>query len=168
MAWSGSAVFTQWLWNPTINALRAGETAPTGFTDLDTDVIKVALFDSSITPNKDAVVGQTGYNSGSSQWLTADEVTHANWAAGGRTLAPTADGLSTGSGFIMFDAADLAGGGTLTLADVNGCLVYDDSITAGTVADQGICYNWFGGAQSVTSGTFTIVWHSNGIFRITN
>ena len=166
MAWTESKVFTQFLVNPGLAALSS-VTEPTtyGAGGIVADTVKAALFDSSITPNKDAVVGQTGYNSGSSQWLTFDEVTHANWAAGGRAVAN--DAMSTGSGYVMYDADDLAGGGTLTLADVNGCLVYDDTITGGTVADQGICYNWFGGAQSVTSGTFTIVWHANGIFRIT-
>lgn len=171
MAWSESRVFTQFLYNPGLNTLRKGETAPTGYTDLATDTIRAALFDSSITPDRDAAVGSTGYNTG--QWLTSDEVTHANWPAKGRQLTPVAgtatqnDGITVGTSFISFDAADTAGAGTLTLSDVNGCLVLDDSISAGTVADQGICYNWFGGAQSVTSGTFTIVWHANGIFRIT-
>jgi hypothetical protein len=73
------------------------------------------------------------------------------------------------TGVFMFDAADVAPGGTVTLSGVMGCLVYDDTITAGTggIADQGVCYNFFGGAQSVTAGTFTIIWHANGIFRIT-
>ena len=35
------------------------------------------------------------------------------------------------------------------------------------VADQGICYNYFGGANSVTLGTFTIVWNASGIFALT-
>jgi hypothetical protein len=38
---------------------------------------------------------------------------------------------------------------------------------ASPVADPGVSYNWFGSAQSVTNGTFTVVWHANGIFRIT-
>jgi hypothetical protein len=67
----------------------------------------------------------------------------------------------------VFDAADLPGGGNVTLANVYGCLVYDDTITAGTVADQGICFNYFGGAQSVTAGTFTIIWNASGIAGIT-
>ena len=67
----------------------------------------------------------------------------------------------------MFDATDLAGGGAVTLTNAFGCLVYNDDITAGTVADQGITYHSFGGGQSVTAGTFTIVWHANGLFRIT-
>jgi hypothetical protein len=69
----------------------------------------------------------------------------------------------------MFDAADLAGGGNVTLSGVMGCLVYDDTITAGTggIADEGACYNYFGGSQSVTAGTFTILWNASGIFRFT-
>ena len=55
----------------------------------------------------------------------------------------------------------------MTLANVYGCLCYDDSITAGTVADQGVCYNYFGGVNQVTAGTFTIIWSANGIARFT-
>ena len=46
--------------------------------------------------------------------------------------------------------------------------MYDNTITAGTVAAQGMCFNYFGGAQSVTSGTFTINWDATGIFKFTN
>jgi hypothetical protein len=69
----------------------------------------------------------------------------------------------------MFDAADLAGGGNVTLSNVYGCLVYDATITAGTggVAKQGCCFNYFGGGQGVSAGTFTIVWNANGVFRFT-
>lgn len=166
MAWTDSRVFKQWVFNPGLNSLRAGETAPTGFTDLDTDTIKVALFNNSVTPDRDAAVGSTGYNTGT--WTTGNEVVDAtNWVAGGRVLAPSGDGITAVTNAVKFDAADLAGGGTLTLSNVHGCLVYDDSITAGTVADQGMCFNYFGGAQSVTGGTFTIVWHTDGIYQFT-
>jgi hypothetical protein len=47
-------------------------------------------------------------------------------------------------------------------------LVYDATITAGTVAKQGLCFNYFGGTQSVTGGTFTIVWDATGVFKFTN
>jgi hypothetical protein len=43
--------------------------------------------------------------------------------------------------------------------------VYDNSITAGTVAKQGVSYHYFGGAQSVTSGTFSVIFHVNGVNR---
>ena len=65
-----------------------------------------------------------------------------------------------------FDAANTASGTSATLLTVFGCLVYDDTI-ATPVADQGLCYNYFGGTQSVTDGTFTVIWHANGIFQLT-
>ena len=59
----------------------------------------------------------------------------------------------------MFDAADLTSVATATLSGVEGGLTYDDTITVGTggIAKQGVCYNYFGGAQSVVSGTFSVV-----------
>lgn len=167
MAWSASGVFQEWVKNPSTQRINPGSiTLPTGYSDLvATDTVKVALYDNDITPDKDAAVGSTGYNTGA--WAIAgNEVTDAtNWVAGGRALSGKA--YTDVANGMMFDATDLAGGGTLTLAATHGCLVYDDSITAGTVADQGVCFNYFGGAQQVTNGTFTIVWHANGIFRFT-
>jgi hypothetical protein len=137
----------------------------TGYTGLDSDTVKVALYNNTGTPDKDAAVGSTGYNTGA--WVVANEVTDAtNWTATGRTLAGKTF-TTPATGVAMFDGTDLAGGGNVTLSGVMGDLVYDDTITAGTVADQGHCFNYFGGAQSVTAGTFTIIWGANGISRIT-
>ena len=46
-----------------------------------------------------------------------------------------------------------------------GCHIYNDTETT-PVADMGICYIYFGGSNSVTNGTFTIVWSGSGIFEI--
>lgn len=155
---SSSAVFAA----HALSSFGTRGTGDTGFVGANT--IKAALFNNSVTPDKTAAVGSTGYNTGT--WLTANEVTDAtNWAAGGRALASKTGVQSTNTA--TFDAADTAGGGTLTIANAYGCLVYNDSVTGGTVAKQGICFNSFGGAQSVTGGTFTIVWSANGIFQIT-
>ena len=164
MAWSASAMFREW----PKSVMGQGQTAavlPASYAGLGADTVNVSLFDNTITPDKDATLANTGYGAG--VWASGG-VSHANWAAAGRPLASKTF-TTPSSGVFMFDAADLAGGGTVTLTNAYGCLVYDDTITAGTggVADQGICYNYFGGAQSVTGGTFTIVWHANGIFRIT-
>jgi hypothetical protein len=158
MAWTNSKMFREW---PKMTDQLSG----TGFTGLDSDTVRAALFNNSVTPDRDAAVGSTGYNTGT--WLTANEVTDAtNWQAKGRQItSPTFTTPSTG--VYRFDAADTAGGGTLTIANAYGCLVLDDTITAGTVADQGVCYNYFGGAQAVTGGTFTIVWSANGIYEVT-
>ena len=62
--------------------------------------------------------------------------------------------------------SNTASGASATLASVFGCLVYDDTIAA-PVGDQGLCYNYFGGTNSVTDGTFTIVWNASGILALT-
>ena len=67
---------------------------------------------------------------------------------------------------VWYDANNTASGSACTLAGVYGDLVYDNTLTA-PVADQGICFHYFGGSQSVTAGTFTVIWNSGGIWRIT-
>ena len=156
MAWANSAIFQQAMLNPI--AGRCWTTAaPTTYSSLSADTINVSLFNNTTAPDKTAAVASTGYNTG--QWVTANEVTGAGiWAAGGRPLASKTFSIDTGSSSICFNAANLAGAGTGTLTNAFGCLVYDNTITAGTVAAQGLCFNYFGGGQSVTGGTFTILW----------
>ncbi|MEU8683150.1 hypothetical protein [Streptomyces sp. NPDC048611] len=165
MAFTASGVFKQFLLDP---VFAGTSTSATGYgangIGASGDTVKVALFNNSVTPDKDAAVASTGFNTGT--WTTGNEVVDAtNWVSGGRTLSGNT--LSSVTNAVMFDATDLAGGGAVTLSNVYGCFVYDDSVSGGTVADQGVCFNYFGGAQSVTGGTFTIVWHANGIFRVT-
>lgn len=167
MAWSGSAVFREFVENPGIRGIT-GATAPSGASasGITADTVKVALFDSTITPSQTVANASAGYGVG--VWASGG-VSHANWPATGQTLSTATFTSTDATSFIMFDALDTANSSTsVTLTNANGCLVYDDSITAGsTIADLGICYNWFGGAQTVTAGTFTIVWNANGIFRFT-
>lgn len=163
---STSSIFRAW----PLAIFGQGQTAavlPAGYAGLGADTVKVALFNNTGTPDKDAALTATGYNTG--QWVTGNEVTDAtNWTATGRTLASKTL-TNPATGVFMFDAGDLAGAGNVTISNAYGCLVYNDSITVGTggIADQGACFNAFGGAQSVTAGTFTIVWSANGILRIT-
>jgi hypothetical protein len=158
MAWTDSRVFEAWI-------EQTMEASGTGYTGLDSDTIKAALFNNDVVPDRDAAVANTGYNTGT--WVTADEVTSASdWPAGGIALSNKSSG-SVGTGIYGFDADNTTHSNTVTLTDVHGCLVFDDTISAGTVADQGVSFHYFGGAQSVTAGTFTIVWHANGLFRIT-
>lgn len=161
MAWS-SAMFGAFLYQPLLSA-AANNGGATGYAGLVADTINVALFNNTGTPDKTAAVASTGYNTG--QWVTGNEVTDAtNWVAGGRPLATKA--ITSISGGTQFAAANLAGGGTLSITNAFGCLVYDNTVTAGTVAKQGVCFNSFGGAQTVAGGTFTIVWNASGIFQI--
>lgn len=156
MAWANSKIFRAFLADVLDNTTAV---------DLGTDVPKVALYDNDITPDNDVTSANSAYNVG--QWVTTgNEVFEAGqWAQGGVALATTS--LNSGTADVVFyDAADTASGSAADLANVYGCLVYDDTLTT-PVADQGICYNYFGGTNSVVNGTFTVVWHANGIFRIT-
>lgn len=160
--WSTSAIFGAFAFAPLLSA-AANNGGATGYGGLVADAINVALFNNTTTPDKTAAVANTGYNTG--QWVTANECTDAtNWVAGGRPLGTKA--LNSISGGASFTAANLAGGGPLTLANVYGCLVYDNAITGGTVAKQGVCFNYLGGVQNVSAGTFTVVWNASGVFQL--
>ena len=170
---ASSAIFQQAILNPLARGISAVSAFPTSYAGLGNDDVRVALFNDTTTPSKSVAVGSTGYNTG--VWVTGNEVTDAtNWVAGGRTIASKALSVDSGSSSLCFQAAALAGGGNVTITNAYGCLVYDFTITAGTVAKQGMCYNSFGGsAQGVVAGTFTILWATVGaltnvvIFNIT-
>jgi len=145
---------------------------PVGYAGLSTDVIKVALYNDSASPSPDNTAARalTGYAATSSAWVATAEVIDtggSNWPVGGQTLASKTTNVATN--VFTFGAANLAGLGNVTITNAFGCLVYDNGITAGTggIAKQGVCYNSFGTGQSVTAGTFTIVWNGSGIFTIT-
>lgn len=166
MAWTDSRIFREWV----RSCMGHGQTAgvlPAGYGGLVLDGVKAALFNDDVVPDRNAARTSTGYNTGT--WLTADEVTGASeWVAGGRALASKT--LTTpSSGVIMFDADNIVGSATVTMSGIHGCLVYDDDTTAGTggIADQGISFNYFGGTTGVTAGTYSILWNSNGVYRIT-
>jgi hypothetical protein len=155
MAWADSKIFRQFLGDAFLN---------TAAFDLDSDTFKAALYNNSITPDNDVSAANSAYNAG--QWATANEQFEAGqWAQGGVALASPVINVGTAD-VVFWDANDTASGSAADVANVYGCLVYDDTLTT-PVADQGICYNYFGGSNSVTNGTFTIVWSANGIFRFT-
>lgn len=155
MAWTNSKIFRAKLADVLGNVTAM---------DFDADSFKAALYNNTPTPDQNVTSANTAYNVG--QWATANEVSQAGqWATGGVALTSTSLNSATAA-TVFFDAADTASGSAATLASVFGCLVYDDTLTT-PVADQGACYNYFGGSQSVTAGTFTIVWNANGIFRYT-
>lgn len=134
--------------------------------DLDADSLKAALYDNDITPDANVTSADSAYNTG--QWTSAlNEVFEAiMWPQGG--VALTGQVLdSSVSNVVFLDANDTASGAGADLANVFGCLVYDDTLAA-PVADQGVCFTYFGGSNSVVNGTFTIVWNALGILRYTH
>lgn len=160
MAFGASAVFRQMI----VDVL--GNTAAFDLSGTP-DVFKAALYGNTITPDKDTTAILSAYNGAASQWVVAGEVSDTtHWPAGGIAI-PTPAVTTPSSGVVMFDGGDVPSvDSAATLPNVYGCLVYDDTLAA-PVADQGVSFHYFGGAQSVAGGSFTIVWHANGLFRAT-
>lgn len=168
---SASAIFVQALKNPLLRSVNPGGiTLPTGYTDLTTDTINCALYGNTGTPNKLDTLANTGYNTG--QWVTGNEVTGTGYTAGGVALGTISYGIdATATNALAYHAANPSWTGATITA--YGDLVYDNSISGGTVAKQGICYHSYGGsAQSVAGGSFTVQFYSTGyssgtVFSIT-
>ena len=151
MSWSASKVFVSLVETTLENGAAF---------NLSSDTMKAALYNDTITPDNTVSLANSAYNVG--QWATAQEVYDGTeWAQAGEPLTGVTSGPT--SNVYKFDATDTpSGGSSATLASVYGCLVYDT-----TVSSYGLSYHYFGGVQSVTDGTFTIVWNASGIFTIT-
>lgn len=131
--------------------------------DLDTDTIKVALFDNTITPSQTVASASTAYAAG--VWASGGVSDASGWPAAGRPLVTVTSGFA--SNVYTFDAADTASANSTTsLTNAYGVLVYEDTLTT-PVADQGICFNYLGGPNTVTNGSFTVVWNASGIMTFT-
>jgi len=162
MAWTDSRVFAAFL------ADSISNTAEFDLSGASVNTFNVSLIGTNSTPDKDAVAASTAYNTGA---FTADKITDtgtsapAGWPTVGRPLVTPA--VTTAAGTLKWDAVDTASANAVTtLTATFGCLIYSDTL-ATPVVDQGVCFNYFGGTQSVTLGTFTIVWNTAGIFTIT-
>ena len=147
MAFNQSAIFNSWTYDALVQtASFVGK--------ISNATYKAALYSNGITPDNTAVSASCKYNGG--VWTASGyECTDAtNWTAGGRGLS-TITITSSAVNYVMMDAADTAGAGNVTLANVFGDLVYDDNLTT-PVADQATAYHYFGGTQGVTAGTFCV------------
>ena len=154
MAWSNSKVFMAYFEDTAENTTAL---------DLDSDTLKAALFNNTITPDQTVTAANSAYNVG--QWATAQECFEAGqWAQGGVALSSVTSSRS--SNVYTFDAADTASGSAADITNATGVQVYDDTLTT-PVADQGVCFNYLGGPNSVVNGTFTVVWAGTGIFFVT-
>lgn len=153
MAWSASKIFSAYI-TDVLNK--------TTLMDANSDSIKAALYNTTTAPDQTVAAASTAYNTG--QWVTGNELSNGGWAAGG--IALTSVTSTFASNVYTFDAADTANGSAATISGAFGTLVYDDTI-ASPVSKQGMCFNYFGGTNSVTAGTLTIVWNASGIFTLT-
>lgn len=156
MAWTDSRVFRAAIADLITQEVAYDLNLPSG--------VKTALYGGSITPDQNAARAAIAYNTG--QWATAGEkVSAGQWAAGGLPIANMTVSQAA-PGVVVWDGDDITSGSAATLADVNGVFNYQDNVTT-PIADPGICFNYFGGPQQVTNGTFSVIWAANGIARFT-
>lgn len=115
--------------------------------DLEADTIKVALYDNS-----------HAFTATDTTYTTTNELaTAGNYTQGGATLA---DKAVTEAATTKWDATDLAwSSATFTAYHA---VIYDS-----TTSDNLICSIDFGGAKTVSAGTFTIQWDAAGIITLT-
>ena len=123
--------------------------------DLVADTVKVALLDNSLS------FAQTGVGWAASSTNANELAATGGYSAGGAALASKAVTQESTHG--KFDAADTAW--TSATFTAYHAVIYDD--TPSSPADPLICSIDFSGAQSVSSGTFTIQWAAGGILTIT-
>lgn len=132
--------------------------------DVNSDTLKAAVYSNSGTPDQTDTAAHNAYNGSGGAWVTANEASNGGWSAGGLALTSVTSGFT--SNVYTLDAADTANGSAATIADTRGVLVYDDTLTT-PVADQGVCFNAFGGLVAVTAGTLTVQWNASGILALT-
>ena len=114
--------------------------------DLEGDTIKVSLYDNS-----------HAFTATDHTYTTTNELaTATGYTQGGATLASKA---VTEAATTKWDAADTAWSASTFTA--YHAVIWDD-----TAANSLICSIDFGGAQSVSSGTFTIEWNNSGIITL--
>ena len=129
-----------------------------------TDAYKMALYKNTGTPtNKVSTYTLSKYNGTSSAWVTANEVSGTGYTAGGKALASVTWTQSTNK--LKFTSANVTWTST-TVATAYGAFVYDTTAGA-TWVTTGIAYLSFGGANSVTAGTFTVSISATGIALVT-
>ena len=115
--------------------------------DMEADIINVALYDSAHA----FAATNTVYSS------TNELATATGYTRKGATLTGKA---VTEAATTKFDATDVAW--TTATFTAYHAVLYDDTVAT----DDLICSFDFGGAKTVSAGTFTIVWHADGIITL--
>lgn len=146
---------------------QAGQTyfyVASGTESFNGDTVKCALF--GVTPTTTTAIADTlahnAYNGSGGQWVTANECSGTGYTAGGVTVTPKAETFA--SNVITFTSSGAPSWTITGTITAYGALVYDATISAASYA---YCWNYFGGEQIVTAGTFTVNWNASGIFAVT-
>lgn len=115
---------------------------------MEADAIRVALFDNVHT-----------FTSTHNQWseISANEISGTGYTTKGELIA---NGAVTQAATTKYDGDDTSWT-TATFTAYHG-VIYDDTLAA----DDLIANIDFGGAKTVTAGTFTIQWNASGIITL--
>jgi hypothetical protein len=117
--------------------------------DLEADTIQVALMDNV-----------HAFTATDNVWtdVSANEISGTGYTANGVVLASA---TVTQDATTKFDGNDSAW--TTATFTAYHAVLWDNTVAT----DDLICSFDFGGAKTVTAGTFTIQWHANGIITLT-
>ena len=146
--------------------LAAGGTTTWSTGGFVANTVNVALY--ATTPDsvaaRDDTYAHNVYLAVGGQWVTANESTGTGYTAGGSAL-PATKSITETAGLVTAKTTTttLAWTITGTLSATFGCLIYDNTATT----KFAYCWNYFGGSQTVTGGTFTITWNAAGLYTIT-
>jgi hypothetical protein len=130
------------------------------------DVFKVDLMDASVniasggdTLQVALLDNSHAFTASDTVWgsISANEIAGTGYSAGGETLANQT--VSLASNTATFDGDDTSW--TSATFTCYHAAIYDSTNTSSL-----ICSIDFGGAQTVTAGTFTIEWNANGIISL--
>jgi len=112
-----------------------------GVIDLDTDVMKIALYTSAAT-----------LDASTTAYTTSNEVVGTGYTAGGNTLTGATISSSGTTAFVDFSDTSW----TSATFTARGALIYDSS-----KSDKAVAVLDFGADKTTTAGTFTIVFPAN-------
>ena len=97
-----------------------------GSIDTTSDTFKIALYNDTGTPDEEVALANTVYSV--DQWVVGNEVDDgAEWPATGQALDSFTSTITTNV-FKLDAANEVSDGTSATLADVRGCLIYDDTV----------------------------------------
>ena len=114
--------------------------------NLESDVIKVALLDDTVAPDKDDTT-----------FSDTNEISGAGYTAGGATLAGSTVTQDDSGDLAKWDATDITWS-TLTMTDARYAVIYDTTVTNDIIG-----YIDFGTNRSSVSSDFKITWSASGL-----
>ena len=112
--------------------------------DMDTDVIKMALYVAS------------AHNQNTGAYTTTGESSGTGYSAGGVTMSGVAQATDTTNHVSHLDWSTDPSWATSTITSAD-CLIWDDSTVTNPATDASCYVGDFGGSKSSSSGTFTVV-----------